>query len=273
MTLLRNGSKKSKYYIYIYTFIYSLGIDMDAIKIKRNPPINLIHPIPPYNGFGSEEDSMLNVQYLDPNNKVHEKFTERFKRDKHILRFTAKLISSYPCDDERTFIISFFLRDLAVQVYEMAPRNSGRIQGKFFERQRVKNPYTKKYYLEKDFVVGNVIYINKYIFKLMECDDYTKKYQRDNADIFKQSDIVHVLSRLRINANKFETFEEYLVKMLKCVDPQGRHFVSKKEISEGFKEFGLFLSPQEIITLTEKLRMNDKEEYSMEDLYNLVAFE
>lgn len=34
---------------------------MEAIKVKRNPPQNIIHPIPPHNGFGSEEDSMLNV--------------------------------------------------------------------------------------------------------------------------------------------------------------------------------------------------------------------
>jgi hypothetical protein len=28
-----------------------------------------------------------------------------------------------------------------------------------------------------------------------------------------------------------------------------------------------------MITLTDKLRMNDKNEYSMEDIYNTIAFE
>ena len=152
--------------IFIYKE-YSLGIDMKAIKVKRNPPQNIIHPIPPHNGFGSEEDSMLNVKFLDPNGKIHEYVSDKFKRDKHILRFNAKLISSVPSDEERTFIISFFLRDEAVQVYETAQRNSGRQSCKFIERQRCKNPYTKKYYTEKDFITGNVVYINKFIFKLL----------------------------------------------------------------------------------------------------------
>ena len=72
---------------------------MEAIKVKRNPPQNIIHPIPPHNGFGSEEDSLLNVKYLDPNGKIREYVSDKFKRDKHILRFNAKLISSIPSDE------------------------------------------------------------------------------------------------------------------------------------------------------------------------------
>lgn len=244
---------------------------MEAIKVKRNPPQNIIHPIPPHNGFGSEEDSLLNVKFLDPNGKIHEYVSDKFKRDKHILRFNAKLISSIPSDEERTFIISFFLRDEAVQVYETAQRNSGRQSCKFIERQRCKNPYTKKYYTEKDFVTGNVVYLNKFIFKLLESDDYTKKYMIDNPEVFKDSDITHVIGRLRVPANQCESFDDYLVKMLKTVDPQGKNYVSKEEIDNGFKQLGLYLSPQEIITLTDKLRINNDNNFSMEDLYNLVA--
>ena len=29
---------------------------MDSIKLKTNPKQNIIHPIPPHNGFGKEED-------------------------------------------------------------------------------------------------------------------------------------------------------------------------------------------------------------------------
>lgn len=243
---------------------------MEPIKVKRNPPQNIIHPIPPYNGFGSEEDSLLNVKYLDPNGKVHEYITDKFKRDKHILRFNAKLISSVPSDEERTFIVSFFLRDLAVMVYESATRNSGRQACKFFERQRIKNPYTNKYYNEKDFKTGNVIYVNKYIFKLLESDEYTKKYMRDNAEIFTDSNINNVLLRMREGAAKFDNDEDYLVKMLKAVDPQGKDWATKEEIANGFKQFGVYLTEQELITLTDELRRKDNE-YSMEDMYNLIA--
>ena len=141
---------------------------MESIKLKTNPKQNIIHPIPPHNGFGTEEDSMLNVKYLNFQTKVREYYADKFKRDKHILRFLSKLISPYPSDDERSFLLSFYCRDEAIQIYEIAGRNSGRKSGKFYEKQRVKNPYTNKDYTEKDFVIGNLIYVNKYTFKLIE---------------------------------------------------------------------------------------------------------
>ena len=67
---------------------------MESFKYKEHQkPTRIMHPIPPYNGFGSEEDSLLNVFYLNPQGKMKEYITDKFKRDKHILRFLAKLIS------------------------------------------------------------------------------------------------------------------------------------------------------------------------------------
>ena len=156
---------------------------MESIKLKTNPKQNIIHPIPPHNGFGTEEDSMLNVKYLNFQYKVREYYADKFKRDKHILRFLSKLISPIPSDDERSFLLSFYCRDEAIQIYEIAGRNSGRKSGKFYEKQRVKNPYTNKYYTEKDFVLGNLIYVNKYTFKLIEMDEYTRKYMVSNPEV------------------------------------------------------------------------------------------
>lgn len=248
----------------------NLGIDMEMIKIKKKPPQNIIHPIPPHTGFGSEEDSMLSVKFLNPHGKLHEYVTDKFKRDKHILRYKAVLVSPVPSDMERTFIISFFLRDEAVQVFETAERNSGRDNCKFIERQRMKNPYTNKYYTEKDFVSGNVIYANKFIFKLLDCDEYTKKYMLDNSEIFRDSDIKTLVGRLRMPVAQFKEMDQYLVNLLRIIDPRSQHFVSKEDIDYGMKQFGVYLSQQELITLIDRLRKNDLGYYSMEDLYNLI---
>ena len=107
---------------------------MESIKLKTNPKQNIIHPIPPYNGYGTEEDSLLNVKYLNFQYKVSEHYVDKFKRDKHILRFLAKLISPFPSDEERKFLLSFYCRDEAIQVHEIAERNSGRKSGKFYEK-------------------------------------------------------------------------------------------------------------------------------------------
>jgi hypothetical protein len=208
---------------------------MQPIKVKRNPPQKIIHPIPPHIGFGSEEDSLLSVYFLKPKATLKD-MEKMFKSDKHILRFNAKLISSLPADSERKFLVSVFVRDDTVQIFETAEKNSGRISSKFMERQKHKNPYTNKYYAEKDFVVGNTIYINKYIFKLLECDDYTKKYMRDNYENFRDSDVTNVVERIKLAALKHSSLEEFVIDVLKTLDPYGSNFVSKEDIVEGFKK-------------------------------------
>jgi hypothetical protein len=208
---------------------------MNPIKIKRNPPQKIIHPIPPHNGIGSEEDSLLSVYFLKPEAKIKD-MNKMFKSDKHILRFTCKLISTTPSDSERKFILSFFVKDDTVQIYEVAEKNSGRVSSRFLERKKVKNPYSNKYYLEKDFVIGNTVYANKFIFKLLECDDFTKKYMKDNNEIFRDSDLTSIVNRIREAGFKHENNEAFVIELLKSIDPEATHHVSKDQIEDGFKK-------------------------------------
>lgn len=245
---------------------------MESIKVKKAAQsTTTIHPIPPYNGFGSEEDSLQTVKFLEPSMKLHgEYLVDKFKRDKHILRFSAKLISSFPSDEERAFIISYFVRDEDIMVYEVAKRNSGRQSCKFLEKQRMKNPYTGKYYNEKDLAIGKVLYLNKYIFKLLDFDEYTRKYMLDNAEVFIDSDINSIVQRILLGQCKFQSKEEYLVHVLKEIDPKAKHFVSLEEIENGFKNLEVFLTKQELNTISNALKPNPEGLYSMEELFNLI---
>ena len=244
---------------------------MESTKLKTNPKqFNVIHPIPPYNGYGTEEDSMLNVKYLNFQHKGREYYVDKFKRDKHILRYLAKLISPIASDDSRKFLVSFYCRDDAIQIYEIADRNSGRQSCKFYEKQRVKNPYTGKYYTEKDFVIGNLIYVNKYTFKLTECDEYTRKYMVSNPETFRDADIKNVVNRIRLVSGESNDFDDFLVHLLYAIDPKGANYVTKEDIVNGLKSFKVYLSEQEVATLVSRLNRSGNL-YSMEDLYNYVA--
>ena len=244
---------------------------MKSIKSKnQSKEQKVIHPIPPYNGYGSEEDSLLNVFYLDISNKNKERYIDRFKKDKHILRFSAKMISSNPSNEERAFLISFFCGDETIQIFEIAGKNSGRESGKFLERQRIKNPYTHKYYTEKDFSIGNLIYVNTYIFKLIQSDEYTRKYMEGNSDIFIDSNIKNVISRIRIGSNNFGDYQDFLIHLLYVIDPKAYNYATKEDIINGFKSFKIYLSDQELDTLISKLKVQG-DMYSMEDLYNCLS--
>ena len=66
--------------------------------------------------------------------------------DSNVLRFVAKLASDRPIEIERRFIISYFLSDDTILVFEPPQRNSGIIGGKFLERGRLKLPDGSRYY-------------------------------------------------------------------------------------------------------------------------------
>ena len=93
---------------------------------------------------------------------------------------------------------------------------------------------------------------------------------RDNAEIFRDSDCSEVIERIRTSGNTYNDFNDYFVDILKAIDTESKGFVSSDEIVEGFKKFNLYLSTQEIISLTDYLKRDDNGNYSMEDLYNLI---
>ena len=93
---------------------------------------------------------------------------------------------------------------------------------------------------------------------------------RDNAEIFRDSDCSEVIERIRTSGNSFDNFDSYLVAILKALDPQNKGFISSDEINEGFKKSNLYLTTQELISLSDYLKRDDNGNYSMEDLYNLI---
>jgi len=145
--------------------------------MKKAETAKYVHAIPPYNGYGSEEDSLGYVYNLMP--KVPKKnINKMFAEDQYILRFNCRLISEIKSFNEKTFILSFYCGDDTIQVYESAKRNSGIIPGKFLERGRYKNALTDKQYAEKDMKIGGIIAIDAWRFQIISADRYTYKYMQ-----------------------------------------------------------------------------------------------
>jgi len=80
--------------------------------------------IPPYNGFGEEEDSLGYVYRLVP--KPPKKDYFKWVDNQQYLRFRAVLNTIKPEDIGREFIITFFLNDDTILIYEPVVRNSGK---------------------------------------------------------------------------------------------------------------------------------------------------
>ena len=139
--------------------------------------------VPPYNGFGSEQDSLCNCAGLimKPPQRDFKKFMEKDRKGliSHVLRFVAVMDTDYTVDKSRRFIVSFYLSDDTIAVFEPPQRNSGVLGGKYLERGRVKLPGQEifkseltKYYTASDFYVGAKLMFNDITFIIVGADEY-----------------------------------------------------------------------------------------------------
>lgn len=168
-----------------------MGIDQQAITLKGEKPKKFYQPIPPYNGYGIEEDSLGSVFYLQPKPPKKD-INKMFTCDQYILRFEARQISENKEENDKKYIVSFFCGDDTIQVYMLSERNSGIWGGKLLERKQHKNPISGTFYNEKSFQIGETVSLGGYNFQLMRADEFThnymsvnKNYKFNNEFIFK----------------------------------------------------------------------------------------
>ena len=94
-----------------------------------------------------------------------------------MLRFTARFNTRIPEDVDRRFIISFFLSDDTISIFEPAQKNSGIIEGKFLERRKYKNvDKNMDFITPTDLAIGGDVKINGYNFHILSADEYTNSY-------------------------------------------------------------------------------------------------
>ncbi|XP_070705893.1 EF-hand domain-containing protein 1 [Pempheris klunzingeri] len=140
--------------------------------------------VPPYNGFGSVEDSLQNCLYLIPEPPKKD-VMKLLENDHKVLRYTARLDSQNPNDEGRRFILSYFLSNDMISVFEKSTRNSGVIGGKFLEKTRVPKPgstvESPEFYSPADLAIGATVEVFSHRFVLIDADHYVLKYLQSNS--------------------------------------------------------------------------------------------
>lgn len=164
--------------------------------------------LPPWNGFGSHEDSAQNCITVEPKAPCRDfkKFLKYDKNglDSHILRFEARMISKIKENCDRIFVISFYLSDDTMAVNEIAVRNSGFKQSQFLRRDTVKLPgqayFTSKppkCYKPQHMYVGAQLIINSYFFVLINADEYALRFMEINCHEYPKANIELIMNKVR----------------------------------------------------------------------------
>ena len=141
--------------------------------------------------------------------------------ESNVLRFLGKMATDDPVNRDRVFIISFYLGDDTISVFEPPQRNSGQnddhqsrlehnssrtlssphlsplpipsspgvLGGKFLERGRIKKPGQElfksemsQYFCARDLFVGARLALNNQAFQLVDADDYAFNYMEQHAE-------------------------------------------------------------------------------------------
>lgn len=246
------------------------GLQQKPVHLPKPSPDVFYQAVPPETGYGSTEDSMASVIALQPKPPKYD-MKKIFKQDMHTLRFNAKLVSTEPDDECRTFIVSFYCGDDTIQVYEVCDKNSGRIGGRFMERKKLRNPVSNNYYAERDFSVGRTLHLGGWKFMLMSCDEYTEKYMADNGDQFPEASVSAICRKIKAQAVNFPSLQDYCVHLLSKLDANGDKFIDFEEFTSGLRGMGFNLTNMEAHALMRRFDINGDGMISMEEFYNTLS--
>lgn len=228
--------------------------------------------LPPYNGFGSLEDSKQNCVMLiaKPPKKNFHKIMDN---EKKLMRFIARMAEDpvmtpgyklTAADVDRRFILQYFLADDTISIFEPPARNSGIIGGKFLERGKVTSSNSTQAYPENALFVGARLKVHHRCFDMVEADEYTLTYMEQNSDKFPMSDSSKVMAKAReAMAGREDDLRSAFIEM----DTDGSGSLSGSEIEQAVRSMSVELARQEIVTLVRTFDKNSDGKVSIEEFF------
>ncbi|CAF0939175.1 unnamed protein product [Adineta ricciae] len=164
--------------------------DFGPVDVHPPPEEDAKMEIPPYNGFGSLEDSIQNCLKLQPD-RPKKDYVKLMENEHHVLRYEAVLDSPREIDKLRKFVINYRLGDDTISIFEPPQRNSGIIGGRFLERTRVSKPNSTpanpQYYGPSDFYIGATVEVFRQRFIIRSADLFVLKYAEEHPEQFTPS--------------------------------------------------------------------------------------
>ncbi|KAG7308595.1 hypothetical protein JYU34_005814 [Plutella xylostella] len=263
---------------------YRVTYGFDAFQPLETPKDDTIECIstrvsdrklPPWNGYGSYEDSAENCRTVEPR-APHRDFIKFLHKDRvgfdsHILRFAGRLINDNPVDARRYFIVKYFLCDDTIAVFELGERNSGFNGGQFFKRDKMYLPDVEFYvpeeppsYTDRDMWVGNELVINKHRFRLIAADEYALRYLELHCEKYPMANIALIMDKIRRTlASQENGYKNFVAKYMDAVEPHKKELMSVRCFRQALREIMCDkMTEHEFITIIRHFRGDPGKERS-----------
>ncbi|XP_043285106.1 EF-hand domain-containing protein 1-like [Venturia canescens] len=141
----------------------------------------------PQAAYGSPEDTSSSSQSVVPKPPKQD-LIRQISNAPQKLRYLAKMDAVHPEDEDRDFIIDYFLSDGKITISERPKRNSGRRSGCFLSKSLVPKPETRSdhplYYTPEDLFIGAKINVHNHRFIVTGIDLYVYRFAEANPDLF-----------------------------------------------------------------------------------------
>jgi len=243
--------------------------DFVEIQQKKASPKKVERVVPPYNGYGTEEDSLGSWKSLVPKPPVKD-HAKLIKYDGCCLRFLGKLDEAHTQFEnyQRRFVVEFFLTDDTLTIYERPLRNSGFIGGKFLERTKVRNKMKDgRWFHPEDFYVGAKVVINGFHFDLVETDKQTVDIMANNTEVFTRDSPEKILKAL---ADKLWDRSFNQTKTFRFIDEDKDRFISPKEMKKLCAVYGWNVNPNQLKALFSYFDADDSGEIDATEFFKAL---
>eukprot|EP00210_Caulerpa_lentillifera_P006079 g5808.t1 len=244
--------------------------ELATIDITLDEKRHIKPALPPHNGFGSLEDSKQNCIMLIPKPPKKD-FLKLMNKDRIVLRFASRLTSTEQYspteeDAERTFIVTYFMADDTIAIFEKPIKNSGLVGGKFLERRIIRKPGTNEPYTYHDLYVGTVLEFHRRGFLLLDADEYTYTYMENNKHTFEKADAEKAFQNLKTQTeDKREEVKTALLKYAK----NGK--LQTTDLEDAIKECGFELTKHSIVSLKRKIGRENEGAINILDFLNCIG--
>jgi hypothetical protein len=246
----------------------------------------VIQPIPMKgDGFlpiGSNEDTLATVYGMP---RVQKDAVKASRNQGRVLNTKAVFVSGGPVDMSRSFLVTFYLEDDTLQIYEENRRNSGIGGGSFLKRGRYVNDVATQqhrqqvqqqlalnpsrtgeltteqqialmepvYFTPQDIYLGNILAVNNFLFQIVEMDNLSLKFCESYPDEFPYSDTFRIVSEIlsKVLANHVD-----LRPIFRRADSRNMGYLSQEAFILSLDSLNLVdsLNDQELLTLIRRFQ-------------------
>lgn len=256
------------------------------VLLLKEEIIPIIHPIPAKGQgslpIGSFEDSLSNVYGMP---RVQKDMVKARRNQGKTLRAKAMLLEGSIVDMSRSFLVTFFLEDDTLQIYEENQRNSGVVGGSFLKRGKYMNdgatmkhrqeveeelqrspprhgvPTTEQqlaliqpiYISSHELYLGSILTVNNFVLKIVEMDNMSLKFCESYPEEFPFSDVNRLMRDI---LKRLQTLRLDVRLLFRTLDVHETGYVSQEAFVLTLDSLNVVstLNDQELLTLIRRFQ-------------------